>query len=801
MLLRKYYNILVFISLCFIASSYAQNRATDSLLAIIKVISTDTATVNTLNALSLEYRNQNPDTALHFAKKALRIATKLNYQFGIADAQLKIGNALMNIGENEKALFSLNTSSIHFDKLLASNIAAEKRQLIRSKAQTLNSIGLLFNSTGQYNKALSNLFAALKLRQSMHDKKGISYSYHNIGYVYQNLANYSEALKYAFEALKIKQALKDEKTIASTYTLIASIYEKQGKYAEALKLHFQSLKLSEKINDKIEIYRCYHNIGVIYESQKNYDEALKNFQLSLQLKLELGDETQLASAYEAIGNVYCMSKNYDKAFEYYQIAIQYAQKVNDKSEIISIYCNIAANYYDQNKIKEALKLSLNALKLAKEIGDREAEAMAMNVISDCYFRLNDLGKANFYASQNLSLAKEIGSLANYYDCYTLLAQLESAKGNYKQALEHYKLAIIYRDSTENKENTKKIVEAQMNYEFEKKQTADSIKVSADKKVLHAQVAQQKTQRNGFIVGFTLVLLLAGFIFRNYKQKQKANLLLEEKNIAITSQKEVIEKQKKIVDVKQKQIVDSINYAKRIQKSILIPEQSIQQHLPNSFVLFIPRDIVSGDFYWFHQHENQSIVVCADCTGHGVPGAFLSMVGSTLLNEIVIQKQITDPANIMKLLAAGVSDTLKHKEKDEMDTDGMDISICTFQNKEVHFAAANNPVYVVNQNGLMEIEPQVNSINGIFEMNTDEKIESIRLSPEAGSMVYLSTDGFADQPGQKTNKKLYAAGFEKLLTQIHQLPLIEQKEKLAAFFIEWKGNLKQHDDILVMGIRV
>jgi serine phosphatase RsbU (regulator of sigma subunit) len=305
-----------------------------------------------------------------------------------------------------------------------------------------------------------------------------------------------------------------------------------------------------------------------------------------------------------------------------------------------------------------------------------------------------------------------------------------------------------------------------------------------------------------IGAIALVYLIIQLSVRRLKRaKIKLEAIVVNRTAEVVAEKEEVEKQKKIVDVKQKQIVDSINYAKRIQKSILIPEQSIQQHLPNSFVLFIPRDIVSGDFYWFHQHENQSIVVCADCTGHGVPGAFLSMVGSTLLNEIVIQKQITDPANIMKLLAAGVSDTLKHKEKDEIDTDGMDISICTFKNKEVYFAAANNPVYVVNQNGLMEIEPQVNSINGIFEMNTDEKIESIPLSPEAGSMVYLSTDGFADQPGQKTNKKLYSAGFEKLLTQIHQLPLIEQKEKLAAFFIEWKGNLKQHDDILVMGVRV
>ena len=799
--MKKLLTSFVIINLTFTQFTCAQNRTIDSLFTLLKVISADTATVNRLNALSWEYNNQNTDTALYFAKKAYAIAIKINYPFGVAESQLRMGNAFINNEENEKALSTFNATLILLDNLLAKNIPSERKKLIKVKSQTINRIGWVFINTQKYDLALPQLLTSLKFSQSISDKKGMSYSSHTIGFVYFNLSNYRKALNYLFNALKLKKELNDEKTIASTYTLIGHVYEKQGRFLDALKINFQSLKLCEKRNDSIEKSRCYNNIGIIYETQKKYPEALKYHQLSLNFKLKSDNISEVASSYQNIASVYLAQGNYYKAIEYYQIALKYAQKVNDKGIIVSTYNNIAYLYYEQNKIKEALEVSLSVLNLSKEIREKFSEASLTNIIAKCYLKLNNLGKANFYAIQNLSLAKEIASLVNYNESYTLRTQIDSAQGNYKRALEHYKLAIIYRDSIENKENTKKIVEAQMNYEFDKKQTADSIKVSADKKVLHAQIAQQKTQRNGFVVGFALVLLLAGFIFRNYKQKQKANLLLEEKNVAITSQKEVIEEQKKTVEVKQKQIVDSINYAKRIQESILIPEQTIQQHLPNSFVLFIPRDIVSGDFYWFHQQGNQSIVVCADCTGHGVPGAFLSMVGSTLLNEIVVHKKITDPANIMKQLAAGVSDTLKHKEKDEMDTDGMDISICTFSNNELHFAAANNPIYVVNQNGLQEIEPQVNSINGIFEMNGDEKIESIKLSPEAGSMIYMSTDGFADQPGQTTKKKLYSAGFEKMLTELHHLPLQEQKQKLATFFNEWKGNLKQHDDILVMGIRV
>jgi len=799
--MKRILPFLILINLNFTQFAFAQNRTIDSLFTLLKVLKNDTGTVNRLNALSWEFRNENPDTAFFFAKKALNIATKLNYPFGIADAKLKIGSALLNLGESEKALSNLNEALIIFDKLFAKNIFSERKKLIKAKSQTINGIGWVYIDKQKYNLALPQLLNSLKLSHSILYKKGMSYSCHTIGFVYFNLSNCNKALNYLYRALKLKQELNDEKTIAFTYILIGCVYEKQGRFSDALKINFQSLKLCEKIKDSVQMSQCYNNIGIIYETQKNYQEAIKYHQLSLKLKLKSDNKSEIATSYQNIGSVYLAQGNYDKAIEYYQIAIQSAQKVNDKTTLTIIYNNIAYLYFEQNRIKDALEVGLIAVNLSKEIGEKYSEASLTNIIAKCYLKLRVLNKAKFYAAQNLSLAKEIGSLETYRESYTLQTEVDSSLGNYKQALEYYKLSIIYRDSIENKENTKKIVEAQMNYDFDKKQTADSIKVSADKKVLHAQIAQQKTQRNGFVVGFALVLLLAGFIFRNYKQKQKANLLLEEKNIAITSQKEVIEEQKKTVEVKQKQIVDSINYAKRIQESILIPEQTIQQHLPNSFVLFLPRDIVSGDFYWFHQQDNQSIVVCADCTGHGVPGAFLSMVGSTLLNEIVVHKKITDPANIMKQLAAGVSDTLKHKEKDEMDTDGMDISICTFSNKELHFAAANNPIYVVNQKGLQEIEPQVNSINGIFEMNVDEKIDSITLSPEAGSMIYMSTDGFADQPGQATKKKLYSAGFEKMLIELHHLPLQEQKEKLATFFNEWRGNLKQHDDILVMGIRV
>jgi serine phosphatase RsbU (regulator of sigma subunit) len=651
------------------------------------------------------------------------------------------------------------------------------------------------------NAALDYATQCLELSKQIGYKIGIGHGYYGLGLVNQYNGDYIKANKLLEKSLSYYNEMNSEKNIGYCYNAIGICYENIGNYPLALNSYFSCLQIMEKIGNKMTIAAAYNNIGNINTTLKNTQEALKYHFASLRIKKELGDKRGIADSKNNIAGIYADQHIYTQALKLHFECLKIREEIQDKAGIAISHLNIGNGYMMQHNYVEALKNIFTALKIQEELGNKTGIASSYSVIGECNIKLKKHLEAAESLKKGLILAKETRNIELLSVIYENLSKLDSAQGNSNKALANYKLYITYRDSLLNNENIKKTVSMQMNHDFAKKDAETKAIQERKDAIALKELQRQRAVRNGFVVGFTLVLLLAGFIFRNYKQKQKANLLLEEKNIAISSQKEVIETQKKIVEVKQKQIVDSINYAKRIQKSILIPEQSIQQHLPNSFVLFIPRDIVSGDFYWFHQHGNQSIVVCADCTGHGVPGAFLSMVGSTLLNEIVIQKQITDPANIMKLLAAGVSDTLKHKEKDEIDMDGMDISICTFKNKEVHFAAANNPVYVVNQNGLMEIEPQVNSINGIFEMNTDEKIESITLSPEAGSMVYLSTDGFADQPGQKTNKKLYSAGFEKLLTQIHQLPLHQQKEKLATFFIEWKGNLKQHDDILVMGVRV
>jgi serine phosphatase RsbU (regulator of sigma subunit) len=391
------------------------------------------------------------------------------------------------------------------------------------------------------------------------------------------------------------------------------------------------------------------------------------------------------------------------------------------------------------------------------------------------------------------------------------SEFYEVSGQQDHALRFYKKYIALRDSLKNEENTASMLRAELNYEFDKKEIA--AREAQEKKDLVAknEREKQKVIRNSFIAAFVFMLVLAVLIYREYRNKRKTNF-------TILRQKKEVEHQKHLVEQKQKQIIDSINYAQRIQNSILVSEADIRKSIPECFVLYLPKDIVSGDFYWFHNmtseaHEKSNdnitsgsselIFAVGDCTGHGVPGGFLSMVGSTLLNEIVSYKKVTDPAKILKQLSKGVSSTLAHKEREDHHTDGMDISICKIDpsKKKLYFAAANHSMYHVDATGLNQVEAQISSISGIFGLNDTEQFHTVELSPDKGTMVYLSTDGYPDQIGGEHGKKFLTSRFENLLKDIHHLPVQEQKQKLEENFTAWKGHHKQIDDILIVGFRI
>ncbi|MBR6176510.1 MAG: SpoIIE family protein phosphatase [Bacteroidales bacterium] len=276
------------------------------------------------------------------------------------------------------------------------------------------------------------------------------------------------------------------------------------------------------------------------------------------------------------------------------------------------------------------------------------------------------------------------------------------------------------------------------------------------------------------------------------------------NAELQRQKNEIEQQKNLIEQKNCEITDSINYARKIQDNILLPETKLKQWLPQMFIYFKPKDIVSGDFYWFSKFENKYVITAIDCTGHGVPGAFLSMVGNTLLHEIVNIKHVFKPDVILTMLHTGIRLALNQSNEDSDSEDGMDMSLCTVDAKlhRFQFAGAKNNLYVVQGDKLKILKANYYSIGG-RQLRPDMQIEftCYDFMYDDNTSIYMFSDGYLDQFGGDNNEKFNTQRFREMILNNRNLPMEQQKTVLAETMDKWKGERQQIDDFLVLGVKL
>ena len=301
-------------------------------------------------------------------------------------------------------------------------------------------------------------------------------------------------------------------------------------------------------------------------------------------------------------------------------------------------------------------------------------------------------------------------------------------------------------------------------------------------------------------GLALVLVFAGFMVNRFRVTNKQKLIIELKEIETQKQNVVITQQKHLVEEKHKEITDSINYAERIQRSFLATKEILDENLNNYFVLFKPKDVVSGDFYWASILNNGNFaLVTADSTGHGVPGAIMSLLNITSLEKAV--EQINNPNEILTHTRTTIINRLKKDGSEHGGKDGMDASLIVFdfKQKQLHIAAANNPVWIVRENILIEIKPDKMPIGRHDNDSTNFTQQTIDL--QKGDVIYAITDGYPDQFGGEKGKKFMSKNLKQLLLANSHLPMDEQKVLLDTTFKNWVGDFEQVDDVTVIGIRV
>ncbi|MGZ4056931.1 MAG: PP2C family protein-serine/threonine phosphatase, partial [Bacteroidia bacterium] len=374
--------------------------------------------------------------------------------------------------------------------------------------------------------------------------------------------------------------------------------------------------------------------------------------------------------------------------------------------------------------------------------------------------------------------------------YLSSANVYELTGDPKKALLYYKKHMHTRDSIVNDEIREEVTKKQLYYEFDKKHLSDSLEAQAKQKYLQQEVdnstRRASLQRNISIISifsFLIVAVLAFLIYRGLQRNKEANKLIGQKN---------------------KEILDSFYYAKKIQAALLPPIDFIREHLPETFILYKPKDIVSGDFYWMYKINPETILIAVgDCTGHGVPGAMVSVVCSNALNRAAKEFGLTDPGRILDKARELVIENFSESKSEVKD--GMDISLCKIDLRHndskhinVEWAGANNPLWYTIGNCMVEVDPDkqpIGNAENARPFNTSE------ITLQKNEMLFLFTDGFADQFGGPRGIKFKYRPFQDTLLEIHKLPVDEQRKELEQVFEKWRGQLEQIDDVCIIGIRL
>ncbi len=614
-----------------------------------------------------------------------------------------------------------------------------------------NTLGVIFYRQGKYPEALQNHHLSLELAQKLGNRGSIADSYNSIGLVYFDLGDYAEAIRNYFLSLGFDEQVHNQHGIANAYGNIGIAYHYMGNDSACVRYFGNALKIQTEQKDKVGMAFSYNNMGAIQIVMKKYDEALANFNKSLEIKLALGQKRGVAAVYMNMGDLYTAENDYDKALENYTKASTIFNKTGDENGIIESLINFGVIYTKQKKFPEAEKSLDDAL-------DRAKQTHSKNEMKVCYQSLSDLGVA---------------------------------KKDYSMAYENYKLYTGEKDSIQNDENTKKTTRAEMNYEFDKKSAAEKAK---QEKLDLQHDAESKNQRTIIYFGsgiLLLVIIFAFYAYRSYLQKQKANIELDDKN-------HKIENAYKIIEHKNTEITDSINYAKKIQQSILPEREDFLSAFPESFVFYRPKDIVGGDFYYLNKVAGKNYLAVADCTGHGVPGAFMSLVGS---RELLLANEKSDSVSeILAHLNRGMKATLKQNQLDKT-KDGMDIALLKFDGNKLFFSSANRPLWILRsvKNAIEEIKPTKVAIGGFTP--DDQVFENNVIDVRQGDVVYIFSDGYSDQFGGEKGKKMTTKKFREFLVQNNSSAMQQQEILVEKHFDEWRGIAEQIDDVLVIGIKI
>jgi len=649
---------------------------------------------------------------------------------------------------------------------------------------------------------------ALNIAEEIEYEKGKAIANNLLGIADYELANYKAALHYFNLSIENFTDINDKSNVGKAYKNIGNVFLQQGNYLAALENYLLSLQISEELNDSIGVASAYHNIGNIHYEQFEFEKALEYYNKSIKIDSLIHDRIGMAKTLMNVGAIYMDMGDYSLALKNYYQSLTIFSEFNDMINTAICYNNIASVHHEKGDYSNAIGNYLKAIEIYKEIGSTQGVASTSYSIGTFYNSIQDYNKALAYLNKSLNLSKKIGSLKTEASAALAISETYYKINNFKKAYQYHLYFKKLSDLLKSEENIKNLTRVQLQYEFDQKLKEEEFKQLQREAAHKAEIRQQRLFMSFLAIGLLLTIGLVFLIYRNYKIKQRDNILLASQKEEIASQKDEIEKQRDIATQqrdqiqKQKQeITDSILYARKIQKAILPPLELIDELFNDYFILYKPRDIVSGDFYWMHEVDNKIVIAVSDCTGHGVPGAFMSMLGISFLNEIISSIQEVKASVILDELKKLVIKSLHQTGKLDEAKDGMDISLIILdkENKKIQYSGAYNSLYLIRNGELIETKADRMPI-GIY-IKSYHEFTNHEIDILSDDRIYMFSDGYPDQFGGGNMQKFKTKKLKELLVEIHQHPMLEQKKLLEEILENWMGDMNQIDDILIFGIKL
>lgn len=692
--------------------------------------------------------------------------------------------------------------------------------VLNLSSQTASELHQMAQDAINNDPNLSKEYAEKLVKMASPDSKDMINGLNDIGNAHYYLDEYEDGEKSLLASIEMAQKIDYSQGIAEASVIIGNIYILQGKFTKGLNYFTEALNIYEKMKDHDGMAHCYNGLGTINLNQEHYEKALEYFNKAL----ENGGDIAKGDSYSYISQIYLRLEAYDDAAKYADEAIKIGKKNEDtyvQASGMDIKGVVASINQEYKKADEYLK---EALSMKMDLEDMQGTAMTLNYIGKNYKSMDQIDSAMTYILKAHEIADEIGAMEELRIALGELAKLYAIIGQYEIAFVHQTRFIEVNEAIFNDQASKKIaeMEAEMEAKLQKEQIA---LLEKDKEF------QEKMVKIYIGFGIFIFLILIGgaaMIYNRYQVKKRAHADLEQKN-------HIIEEQKHILEEKNTEILDSITYAKRIQTAILPSDRYFAENLPEAFVLYKPKDIIAGDFYWleYHQEQNKLLFASADCTGHGVPGAMVSVVCNNALNRSVREFELLNPSLILDKTRELVIEQFEKSESEVKD--GMDISLIALNRNltksdsgggTIEWSGANNPLWIVrsnegphelkasamDSNETLTVAPNVEAETHIlFEIKPDKQpigkyaepkpFTNWKVELHKGDTVYIFTDGFADQFGGDKGKKFMASKMKKLLLSIQDQPIQQHQQILDQTFEEYRGPHEQIDDVCIIGMRI